>query len=350
VNCLEKVQIPLVYSFFGAMLAGADFLVIGAGIPNQVANVLNLLAEGQPATYRISLEDAEAGESAEVTFDPRAYCGAAWDSLTIRRPDFLPIVSSPVLAEMLLRKAPENGIQGFVVEHHTAGGHNAPPRGWKGGEVNYGPRDEPDMAKLRALGVPFWLAGSYGSPERLQEALSEGASGIQVGTAFAYCAESGYRSDLKKAVLELALADTLTIETSGKASPTGFPFKIPQIDGTLSDPKIYDRRPRRCGPGLLRVPYQKANGSVGYRCAAEPEAAFEAKGGSPEETEGRVCLCEALFAAAGLPQEKIGGGTEPPLLTCGEDFGFVSAIMGNTYREYTAADVVRYLLGANSHA
>ena len=39
------------------------------------------------------------------------------------------------------------------------------------------------------LGLPFWLAGGYGSAEKLKEALAEGAAGIQVGTAFAFCDE-----------------------------------------------------------------------------------------------------------------------------------------------------------------
>ncbi len=63
-----------------------------------------------------------------------------------------------------------------MVEAPTAGGHNAPPRGKlvldEAGEPVYGPRDAIDTEKFAALGMPFWLAGSYGSPQRLQEALA----------------------------------------------------------------------------------------------------------------------------------------------------------------------------------
>ena len=47
------------------------------------------------------------------------------------------------------------------------------------------------VQQVRAVGLPFWLAGSYGSAKRVREALALGAAGVQVGTAFALCRESG---------------------------------------------------------------------------------------------------------------------------------------------------------------
>ena len=43
-----------------------------------------------------------------------------------------------------------------------------------GGEPIYGDRDVPDLAAIRSLGLPFWLAGSRAEPERLTEALAAG--------------------------------------------------------------------------------------------------------------------------------------------------------------------------------
>ena len=63
------------------------------------------------------------------------------------------------------------------------------------GEPVYGERDVPDLAVFRSLGVPFWLAGSYGSSEHVIEALAAGAAGVQVGTAFAFCDESALEPD-----------------------------------------------------------------------------------------------------------------------------------------------------------
>ena len=63
-----------------------------------------------------------------------------------------------------------------------------------------------DLEKMRELGLPFWLAGGYGTAEKLREALAAGATGVQVGTAFAFCAESGLRDDYKQALLNKAIS------------------------------------------------------------------------------------------------------------------------------------------------
>ena len=156
-------------------------------------------------------------------------------------------IASEVLAQTLQRRA--NGrVDGFVVEGATAGGHNAPPRGklqlTPEGEPRYGERDQVDLARLRALGLPFWLAGSYGTPERVREALAMGAAGVQVGTAFAFCAESGLRPDYRQALLRLVIEGCASVFTDPSASPTGFPFKVARLDGTMSDPAAYAARPR----------------------------------------------------------------------------------------------------------
>ncbi|MFX4805988.1 hypothetical protein ABTB42_20590, partial [Acinetobacter baumannii] len=41
INLLEKIQVPTVPSLFGAMLAGVDYVLMGAGIPRQIPGVLD---------------------------------------------------------------------------------------------------------------------------------------------------------------------------------------------------------------------------------------------------------------------------------------------------------------------
>src|ERR1019366_475070 len=126
----------------------------------------------------------------QMTFNPTEILKKSLPPL--RRPKFIAIVSSEVLAITLARKSAGH-VDGFVIEGPTAGGHNAPPRGPlhvnEKGEPVYGPKDKVDTAAFRKLGLPFWLAGSYADPNKLKEALAEGATGIQVGTVFAYCEE-----------------------------------------------------------------------------------------------------------------------------------------------------------------
>lgn len=342
INLLTKVQMPNLASIYGAMLAGVDYVLMGAGIPREIPGVLDAFAEHRPATIRFDVTGLPAGESEMLSFDPLEH--GVTDGAPLTRPRFLPIISASSLATTLARKA--NGrVDGFIVEGPTAGGHNAPPRGEprfnETGEPVYGERDVVDLAKLRDLGLPFWVAGGAGTPERLREALQEGAAGIQVGTLFAYCDESGLAPELKTEVLEHAARDEVKILTDPRASPTGFPFKVVQWAGENED---RPPRERKCDLGYLRESFKRPDGRTDYRCAAEPVEDYVRKGGNIADTVGRRCLCNALTANIGLAQIRGLGVTEPPLLTSGDDLETISIFLaGRT--SYTAADVVSYLLG-----
>jgi nitronate monooxygenase len=286
-----------------------------------------------------------------MRFDPADYAEGPLPKLT--RPRFLAIVSSNTLATTMLRRA-SGKVNGFVIESPTAGGHNAPPRGklqlTEAGEPVYGERDRVDLAGLRALGVPFWLAGGYGSPEKLREALEQGAAGVQVGTAFAFTVESGLRDDLKKELLAQAAAKNGAVFTDPLASPTGFPFKVAQIEGTSSAAGVYQARLRMCDLGFLREAYVTPEGKEGYRCSAEPPSNYVAKGGAIEETVGRKCLCNALMANVGKAQIRSDGAAEPALVTVGDDLNTVGQFLAPGATTYTAADVIDTLLGGTGPA
>ena len=191
--------------------------------------------------------------------------------------------------------------------------------------------------------MPFWLAGGYADPERVAEARAAGAEGVQVGTAFAFCDESGYDDDLRRAALADVRAGA-SVRTDPFASPTGYPFKVLQMAGTLSDPAVTDERERRCDLGYLRELYERPDGRVGYRCPAEPVADFVAKGGTAEDTVGRQCLCNALVADIGLGQTRRDGYVEPPLVTAGDDLDLVAHLLERNGTGYTAAEVIDHLL------
>lgn len=348
INYLEKIQLPHLPSLYGAMLAGVAVVIVGAGIPFAVPGVLDALAQHQPASYPVHITGALAGDNTQMVFDPRAFHEKPSRLASLTRPDFLPIISSMILASMLCKRS-SGSVEGFVVEGPLAGGHNAPPRGPRtlssSGEPVYGPRDVVDLAALRKLGLPFWLAGSYGSPERLKEALAQGAAGIQVGTAFALCVESGMVPEVRRALVLKALDGKAVVFTDPVASPTGFPFKVARLEGTLSESDVYLQRRRVCDLGFLREPYRREDGTIGYRCAAEPEAAFVAKGGKMEDTVGRKCLCNALVSNVGMPQRLADGTHERCLITLGDDFAGVGRFCTKDRPDYTAADVIRVLLG-----
>ena len=351
INFLEKVQMPHMSSIYGAMLAGVGYVLMGAGIPLHIPGVLDALAAQHPAEYRLAVTGAAQGQDTAMNFDPFDYAEGPLPLL--HRPRFLAIVSSNTLATSILRRA--NGrVDGFVVESPTAGGHNAPPRGKlqlnEAGEPIYGERDEVDIAGMRALGVPFWLAGGYGSPEKVREALDQGAAGVQVGTAFAFTLESGLRPDLKNSLLAQAATGTGEVFTDPLASPTGFPFKVALLQGSYSDPEVAAARTRVCDIGLLRESYATPEGKIGYRCSAEPVANYVAKGGKIEETVGRKCLCNALMANIGHQQTRKYGSVEPALVTIGDDLNTVVQFMAPGSESYSAAEVVQSLLSLSAEA
>lgn len=344
INYLEKIQMQHLPSLYGAMLAGVAFVLMGAGIPTQIPGSLDKLALHEPASYRLSVDGAGPEDDFRSTFDPAIITppGAA----PLHRPQFLAIISSATLGQML--KAKSSGVvNGFVVESPTAGGHNAPPRGKvqynERGEPIYGERDLVDFAKMRDLGLPFWLAGSYAKPEKWKEVMATGAQGIQAGSIFALCDESGLVPVFRRELRRAAYRKELDIITDARASSSGFPFKVATLQGTLADPNVYEARTRICDIGYLQSLYKKDDGTVGYRCSAEPTEVYLAKGGKQEATEGTKCLCNALAADIGLPQSLKNGEVEQPLITLGDDMSFLPHLMKDENDSYTARDAIAYL-------
>lgn len=343
INFLEKVQMATPAAAYGAMLAGVDYVIMGAGIPHEIPQLLNRLALHEPCGISLDVKGAAAQHRLE--FHPRALMGAELPPLT--RPRFLAIISAHILATHLAKDELTRP-DGFVVEGHRAGGHNAPPRGRllldDDGQPVFGPRDEADLVRIAAVGLPFWLAGGYATPERVREALAAGAAGVQVGSLFALATESGLEPSLRAAVLADLAAGQLRVRTDPLASPTGFPFKVVTLPGTLSDPAEYAARPRLCDVGILRVPFERADGSIGYRCTAEPADVYGEKGGEPAEAAGRKCLCNALLADVGLGQTRRDGYREEPMVTLGADLAGLDELIAAHPSGWSAAQAVSYLL------
>ena len=348
INYLEKIQLPHLASAYGAMLAGAAVVIVGAGIPVEFPRMLDALSRHEAATYTVHVQGATPETDCRRVFDPALFIEAGVSVPVLERPNFLPIISADSLATMMIRRSGST-VEGFVIEGPLAGGHNAPPRGQlkltEDGQPIYGQRDVVNLEAMRKIGLPFFLGGAYGSPVALQSALADGAAGVQVGTPFALCVESGMSENMRRALIRKALAGKARVYTDRLASPTGFPFKVADLEGTLSEASVYEMRRRTCDLGYLREVYLRGDGSFGYRCPAEPVDAYVAKGGKVEETVGRKCICNGLFVNIGLGQVLADGTREPGIVTLGDDFANVGHFCTPEKLDYTAADVVRYILG-----
>jgi NAD(P)H-dependent flavin oxidoreductase YrpB (nitropropane dioxygenase family) len=320
INFLRKVERPLPWALYGAMLAGAAYVLVGAGSPDELPAMIEKLSRHEPAEMSLKVygERSDSG-GFYAAVRPQDLTGGGE---ALPAPKFLAIVSSFGLAEALAAD-PAARPYGFVVEGAEAGGHSAPPAKMSFDregrpQLLYTEEDRADVGAIAGLGLPFWLAGAYSGRGRLAEAQKAGAVGIQFGTLAALSGQSGMTAEIRSKVLELLASGELKVGNT-MVSPTGFPFKVAQVPGTVSEQSVYEARQRRCDIGLLQVNYLTPDGELGYRCPAEPVDVFVAKGGRVKNTVGRVCLCNALLAAAGFPQVCEGGYIEPPIVTLGED-------------------------------
>jgi NAD(P)H-dependent flavin oxidoreductase YrpB (nitropropane dioxygenase family) len=275
-----------------------------------------------------------------LTFDPQESFGSAPKLI---RPMFLAIITAEVLASYLARNDVTKP-DGFIVEHWKAGGHNAPPRRKVETESGFGPLDEVNFEKMKAVGLPFWLAGGRSTPDSVKEAFALGAEGVQVGTLFALSNDSGLLPKYREQMLDAARKGTLKVRTDHRASPTGFPFKVVELPGTVGEDSTYKARPRLCDLGYLRTSKLDEVGKATYTCAAEPDAAFLKKRGDEKELAGRMCLCNGLLAAVGLGQERPDGYKEAPLLTLGSTTSDVENMLKTHPEGWSAKEVVDRLL------
>lgn len=360
INYLQKVELCQVPALYGALLAGAEYVCVGAGNPSAIPGYLRRLACHEPVEQLVHI--ARASTPRSLVFEPGDFVGAALPELPL--PRFIAIVSTFEQAEHLANDEATRPF-GFVFEGSAAGGHNAPPAGYQrylGEPPKWGPKDELELERLATLRQPFWLAGHQGNPAALRRALEVGAAGVQVGTTLAFSSESGMAAPLRKQVLEKIWRKELEVTTEPLMSPAGFPFKVAQLPGTLSAPEVRCEREQhaRCDLGHLATPVetkrlvQRQDGTVQevvevhMLCPAEPLNTFMHKGGVPLRRKGSICLCNGLMSTAGYAAVRSNGYVEPPVVTIGDrSFADIQEIQRRSRSiTYSAAAALEYTLGA----
>lgn len=334
INLLEKNQLLILPTLLGAMIAGVDYVLVGAGLPNQIPMALKDLAESQVASYGLTVTGSKS--SYPLMLNPQPYTNRQ----PLNVPMFFPIVGSHVLAEYLSKKTK---IDGVVAENPKAGGHSAPPKKKevKDGIAIYSEEDEIDLNRMRKLGKPFYLAG--GMAKKLKEAKEEGATGVQCGTIFALSNESGMDPEIAQRLRNRIKRRKQTVVNSALTSPALYPFHVAVDDESLSNPEQAARVKKVCAFGILVQAYVrtfKDDGTmkeIGFRCPAGP--GFVEKGGKPEEEAGRVCLCAGLLRTTGR-----GKKDQPPIMTLGEDLSSVEELVdANPDGKYSILDAVRHV-------
>lgn len=327
VNILEKIQMPIIYNLLGAMWAGADAVIVGAGLPIQIPEVINAILEGREIFYRLTVAGDCRGQEFVMQLDLEkllqrvsAKSRHNVNSLRLDRPWFFPIVTLSGTAKILEDKIGEE-ITGFVVEEKDAGGHNAPPRNKKAdrnqfGELVYGPKDVIDWTYFAELSKrkPFFPAAGFISRAKRKEYAQYNPAGFQIGGPFGACNGTGIHQPILLVLRNLLMKGQLEVLSNPDISSSGYPFQTASLYGTLAEVGIRENRKKRCNLGYLRQAYCE-NGELKFRCSAEEPSVYVAKGGKLDDTVNKGCLCNGLMSNIGLAQVYKDGYREPSVVT-----------------------------------
>ena len=351
INYLYKIEWPFLPSVYGAMLAGVNATLVGAGFPCRFSKVLDGFSTGESATIQIPV--GETDETYCIKFDPKNIFNNCPE---LSRPFFIGIEGNHLGAKAV----PD--ADGHVYEREIGGGHSAPCRSGEltpRGEPKYGEKDAMDLDKLKrtldknelvnGFRQAFWFAGGYAN--KLEEAKRLGAVGVQVGSLFEWCRQSGLTQELRERGIDVIMDETLDEVVDGRivyravfkdprVSTSGFPFNVLQLPRTLSEREIYNARTRGCELGYLAELYlNKDDNRVHLRCPGERIENYIRKGGKIEDTVGRGCLCSSLVTDLGL-----GSPGEMPLITQGSDLSAIRATIKHNGRDYGVKEAIDYIL------
>jgi nitronate monooxygenase len=241
----------------GAIDAGADFIISGAGLPLRLPLI------------------KKPGETA-----------------------LIPIVSSPRALELICKKWERAGYRpdAVVLEGPLAGGH----LGFKFEELylesnrleNLFPPVK-EMAEKHG-GFPVIVAGGIYDHNDIVEFLKMGADGVQMGTRFLVTRESSATDAYKQAVIDARKEDILVAHNPG--SPSGLPFMVIKQSGMYQSALSRKRKPL-CNKGYMLRPDRDG---VFNQCDSRLESG------------NSFCICNGLLSSAGYNPD-----LEEPLYTVG---------------------------------
>jgi nitronate monooxygenase len=241
----------------GAIDAGADFIISGAGLPMRLPLI------------------KDPGETA-----------------------LIPIVSSPRALELICKKWERAGYRpdAVVLEGPLAGGH----LGFKLEELylesnkleNLFPPVK-EMAEKYG-GFPVIVAGGIYDHSDIVRFLKMGADGVQMGTRFMVTRESSATDAYKQAVIDAGREDIVVAHNPG--SPSGLPFMVIKQSGMYQSTLARKRKPL-CNKGYMLRPDRDG---VFNQCD------------SRLENSKSFCICNGLLSSAGYNSDR-----EEPLYTVG---------------------------------
>ncbi|MFH1956656.1 MAG: nitronate monooxygenase [Patescibacteria group bacterium] len=261
INIMFALQKDFENSVRGAIDAGADFIISGAGLP------LSLPAIQPPKDTAL-----------------------------------IPIISSARALEIICKKWERLGYRpdAVVLEGPLAGGH----LGFKMDQIELESNTlENLLPKIKDTAMkygnfPVIVAGGIYTHEDIKRFLKMGADGVQMGTRFLATEESSAPELYKQAVINAKKDDIIVVDpkVNPPGSPCGLPFRIIKQSPMFISAQKRMRMPK-CDKGYVLL--KDENGKFS-RCLAK------------ESNENCFCICNGLLSSAGYNSKK-----EKPLYTVG---------------------------------
>ena len=188
INCLEKIQMATPTAILGAMLAGVDYVLMGAGIPREVPQLLRALAAGEVGRIPVDVAGGtraalRAGRPARpARRRPAAADPARLPRDRLARPARVLPAPRPRDPPRRLRRRAPSGRRPL----RAAAREDAARRARRAGLRRRATR--PTWRRWRPSACRSGWPAPTARPSRWPPRCEAGAVGVQVGTLFALCA------------------------------------------------------------------------------------------------------------------------------------------------------------------
>ncbi|MDA8098953.1 MAG: nitronate monooxygenase [Nitrospiraceae bacterium] len=251
----------------GALDAGADAIISGAGLPLSLPGI-------QP----------------------------------VKDTALIPIVSSVRALELICKKWERFKYRpdAIVLEGPLAGGH----LGFRLEQIDLVENRLENLlppvkeAAIRLGNIPVIVAGGIYTHEDIVRFLKMGADGVQMGTRFLATEESSASAEYKQSVVNCTEEDIVVAHDPG--SPCGLPFRVIKQSPMYVSAQQHLRKPK-CDKGYVLL---KDNEGKYSRCPAK------------ESNLHHFCICNGLLSSAGYNRD-----VEEPLYTVGTNANRIKRIV-----------------------
>jgi nitronate monooxygenase len=220
----------------------------------------------------------------------------------------VPIVSSARALDIICKKWEKLGYRpdAVVLEGPLAGGH----LGFRIDQVDLDANRLENLlppVKDRAMKCgddPVIVAGGIYSHDDINKFMGMGADGVQMGTRFLATEESSATEAYKQAVIGAKEVDIVVAHRPG--SPCGLPFRVIK-QSPMYQSSLEARRTPKCDKGYVLLKDAEGNFTI---CPAK------------EDNKNYFCICNGLLSSSGYNSDK-----EEPLYTVGTNAARVDRIV-----------------------